>query len=204
MTFYRRNLPHWHPEGKAIFLTWRLAGSLPQSSGGSRIGSDRTQKKHTGKSAGATEEGGDWDEKFQSLDAELDRAASGPVWLRSPEIACYVERAILHGAELGHYLLQAYVVMPNHVHALLGPRVPLRRITGAIKGVSARDANTALRRTGRPFWQNESFDRWIRDEAEFQRIRSYIELNPVAAGLVASPDRWPCSSANPASRINRS
>src|SRR5437588_8171297 len=29
MTFYRRNLPHWQPEGKPIFLTWRLFGSLP-------------------------------------------------------------------------------------------------------------------------------------------------------------------------------
>ena len=30
MSFYRRNLPHWHPEGKAIFVTWRLFGSLPK------------------------------------------------------------------------------------------------------------------------------------------------------------------------------
>src|SRR6266851_3973849 len=29
MAFYRRNLPHWHPEGASIFLTWRLYGSLP-------------------------------------------------------------------------------------------------------------------------------------------------------------------------------
>src|SRR5690242_2955448 len=32
MTYYERNLPHWHPEGKAIFLTWRLFGSLPKDS----------------------------------------------------------------------------------------------------------------------------------------------------------------------------
>jgi len=114
-----------------------------------------------------------------------------------------VEGAILRGSEFGHYVLHAYVVMPNHVHMLLRPLVPLRRITAAIKGVSGRDANTALRRTGLPFWQNESFDHWIRDDAEFQRVRSYIELNPVAAGLAASPDRWPCSSANPASGIIR-
>jgi len=29
--FYHRNLPHWHPAGRAIFLTWRLHGSLPQT-----------------------------------------------------------------------------------------------------------------------------------------------------------------------------
>src|SRR5687767_7774837 len=29
--FYKRNLPHWHPPGQSIFLTWHLHGSLPQS-----------------------------------------------------------------------------------------------------------------------------------------------------------------------------
>src|SRR5258708_39605142 len=29
MTFYSRNLPHWHPEEACIFLTWRLYGTLP-------------------------------------------------------------------------------------------------------------------------------------------------------------------------------
>jgi len=93
------------------------------------------------------------------------------------------KRAIIRGAELAHYALHAYVVMPNHV--LLDPHVPLRRITGGIKGVSARDANGALGRTGKAFWQDESFDRWIRDSAQFERIRTYIEHNPVKAGLAA-------------------
>jgi REP element-mobilizing transposase RayT len=96
---------------------------------------------------------------------------------------------------LGHYNLDAYVVMPNHVHVLLEPLVPLARITGGIKGVSARDANAALRRVGKPFWEDESFDHWVRDEAEFERIRCYIERNPVSAGLVERPEDWPWSSA---------
>jgi len=29
--YYRRNLPHGHPEGASLFLTWRLHGSLPAS-----------------------------------------------------------------------------------------------------------------------------------------------------------------------------
>src|SRR5260370_13433469 len=30
MTYYERNLPHWHPDGREIFLTWRLYRSLPE------------------------------------------------------------------------------------------------------------------------------------------------------------------------------
>jgi hypothetical protein len=136
MTFYRRNLPHWHPPGRAIFLTWRLFGSLPKGTGKSACTTSGTAtpgcatSKGTGQSASATESG----RRFRVSDAELDRGAYGPTWLRDPKIAGYVEEAIIRGEELGQYTLHAYVVMPNHVHLLLQPLVPLARITGGIKG----------------------------------------------------------------------
>jgi REP-associated tyrosine transposase len=49
--------------------------------------------------------------------------------------------------------------------------------------------------TGKPFWQDESYDRLVRDAAEFERIRHYIEYNPVRAGLVELPEEYPWSSA---------
>ena len=49
--------------------------------------------------------------------------------------------------------------------------------------------------TGKPFWQDESYDRLVRDRLEFERIRRYIENNPVRAGLVAAPEDYPWSSA---------
>jgi len=108
-----------------------------------------------------------------------------------------VESALLHGqTELSFYLLEAYVIMPNHVHAPFQPLVPLPRITKGIKGVSARQANVALGRSGKPFWQDESFDHWVRDLAQLERIRSYIEMNPVKAGLAKSPVEWRWSSAH--------
>jgi len=179
MTYYARNLPHWQPDGRAIFLTWRLHGSLPTGFVHQLQKSDKDPGK-----------------QFLKADLTLDAAATGPRWLSDPEIACYAENAIIRGAELGHYGLYAYVVMPNHVHVLLAPQVPLRRITGGIKGVSARDANGALGRTGKAFWQDESFDHWIRNGAQFERIRNYIERNPVKAGLTARPDAWRWSSAH--------
>ena len=58
--------------------------------------------------------------------------------------------------------LDDFVVMPNHVHVLLTPRVPLEKITRVLKGYSAREANRILERVGRRFWQTESYDHWIR------------------------------------------
>ena len=121
MTFYRRNLPHWHPEGKSVFITWRLYGSLPAS---------LIRKKSTGKNACATnisELEDSAGREFVRLDAALDSAQRGPLWLASPEFAAYAEYPIVHGAELGRYQLHAYVVMPNHVHILLDPYVPPRQ-----------------------------------------------------------------------------
>jgi REP-associated tyrosine transposase len=130
------------------------------------------------------------------MDAALDRGAFGPLWLSNPEVARSVERALLRGAELEQYKLHAYVVMANHVHVLLQPLVPLARITGGIKGVSARDANAVLGHIGRPFWQDESFDHWVRNPYQFEHIRTYVERNPVTAGLVERPEDWPWSSAH--------
>jgi REP element-mobilizing transposase RayT len=68
-------------------------------------------------------------------------------------------------------------------------------ITKRIKGYTAREANKLLGRTGKTFWQDESFDHWARDRSEFFRIVKYIENNPVKAGLVDKPKNWQWSSA---------
>jgi putative transposase len=180
VTYYRRNLPHWLPDNTAIFLTWRLYGSLPKSF----FARFRESKKFSS------------EEEFRQTDEHLDRADSGSLWLKDPRVAgCVVEKITRGDAELSHYALHAYVVMANHVHVLLTPNVPLRRLTNSLKGVTARVANQILRRTGQPFWQEESYDRWCRDAAEFERLRLYIVQNPVTAGLVANQEDWPWSSA---------
>ena len=49
--------------------------------------------------------------------------------------------------------------------------------------------------TGRSFWQEESYDHLVRHAGEFEKIRSYIERNPVRAGLVAEANQYRWSSA---------
>jgi putative transposase len=161
-------------------LTWRLYGSLPT---GFRPRPGKGRKLTAG-------------EEFKSADARLDCATSGPLWLKDPRIAAAVLNALHRGAsELRHYDLHAYVVMANHFHVLLTPKVEVRLLTRALKGVTARAANEILGRTGKRFWQDESFDHWIRNSAQFERISNYIERNPVTAGLVAKPEEWRWSSA---------
>lgn len=96
---------------------------------------------------------------------------------------------------LNHYRLQAWVVMPNHVHLLISPLTELAKIMHSIKGFTARRANQILGRVGLPFWQKEFFDHWIRNEREFERVRAYIERNPMVAGLAVAPEEYPWSSA---------
>jgi len=93
--------------------------------------------------------------------------------------------------------LHAWVVMSNHVHMLVTPRVAVSTLMQSLKRFTAREANLVLRRTGQVFWQDESYDHLVRDQAEFERIVSYIEMNPVRAGLVALAEEFRWSSAWP-------
>jgi REP element-mobilizing transposase RayT len=96
--------------------------------------------------------------------------------------------------ERNFYDLRAWVVMPNHVHVVWTPRVPMPEITRWVKGSTARRANTLLGRTGRAFWQDESYDHWVRGREELEKVVGYIERNPVHAGLAKIPEEWPWSA----------
>ena len=130
------------------------------------------------------------------MDRLLEEVNTGPFHLRQPAIADMVVEAIHYRVDqLGHYDLHAFIVMPNHVHILIRPLVPLAILTKSLKSFIARRANAILGRTGAPFWQDESYDHQIRDGRELAEIRHYIEENPVRAGLVKDANRYRWSSA---------
>jgi REP element-mobilizing transposase RayT len=177
---YRRNLPHVFPKGAAIFVTWRLKGSLPAA------------VIIEARSAANLTDG----QRFARIDKFLDGSTRGPLWLREKRIAEDICATIERAAEppLLHYVLHEYVVMPNHVHLLITPRAEMKVIMQSLKGNTAHFANRILGRSG-SFWQIEYYDHFCRDADEFDNIRSYIARNPVKAGLSASPEDWPWSSA---------
>jgi putative transposase len=176
LSYYERRRPHWQPEDAALFVTWRLYGSTPKEV---NIIQDL--------SAG---------QRFLLSDRELDKAATGPRWLKDERVAQCVVDALQYGeTELGLYEMHAWVLMMNHVHILINPKTELQKITKSIKNFSARQANAILGRTGQPFWQMESYDRWVRGPEAMGRIVHYIGENPVTAGLVEKAEDWHWSSA---------
>ena len=133
---------------------------------------------------------------FVAHDRALHLHSSGPLWLRDPRIADLVAHAIVVGdGEKDFYELCAWVVMPNHVHLLILPHVPVAVLMKWLKGSTARGANRTLGRTGQPFWQDESYDHYLRNSNQIDRTIAYIEENPVSAGLVRSAECWRWSSA---------
>jgi putative transposase len=104
------------------------------------------------------------------------------------------------------YDLLAFVVMPSHLHWVFQPlpgwvatladkrRTPRERITYSLNRFTATQCNHLLGVKG-AFWQTESYDHWIRDANELERIIRYVEENPVKGRLVTTPEQWPFSSA---------
>ena len=133
---------------------------------------------------------------FAWMDRYLDSINTGPMYLAQPPVARVVAESLHRGVLLGHYDLGAWTIMSNHMHLLLLPKVSPSRLLQSLKGASAREVNRILGRTGEAFWQAESYDHWVRDPDEWNRIRIYIEENPVKAGLVSSAADYRWSSAS--------
>jgi putative DNA methylase len=114
------------------------------------------------------------------------RVAAGTP-LADPRCARVVADALAYGTRL--YALHAWVVMPTHVHVVMTPHKAYSEIMRWLKWTTARRCNRLLGKTG-AFWQDESFDHWIRNGREMEGLVAYVEGNPAAAGL----KDWPWSS----------
>ena len=196
MAFTRRHLPHWIPEDAAVFVTWRLAGSFSGDEWdkvASCVAGDRSREHaaltdDTNRSSVLP--------RLLEQDERLDRAHCGPAWLQDSRVACMFVEALRYGERARRfYELLAWVVMPNHVHVIFQPHTELAAIMRWLKGRTGRVANTILGRTGTAFWQNESFDHWIRSVEELEYLIEYVADNPAKAGLVEANEQWRWSSA---------
>ncbi len=197
--FYRRHLPHIQPPGATLFITFRLAGSIPaEVLQQLRVEADRVeailacipdpQKRAERAYLEQRRLFGKWD-------TALDMARSGPFWLRDPQIADLVAES-LHHRDGRVYDLVAYCIMPNHVHVVYTPLLKedgtyyaMSAIMHSLKLYTARESNLLLGREGQ-FWQHENYDHFVRDEAELRRIIWYVLNNPVKAGLVEYWEEW--------------
>lgn len=200
----RGYLPHVKVNGATYFVTFRLADSLPAEiiirlKGRREDLKRRAQQLPAEPSCLQCKEY--WTSEADGIDALLDRS-HGEVWLSRPSIASLVSSALIHFSTI-RYQLAAWVVMPNHVHVVVCPQPgqTLEKIVHSWKSFTANQANRILGRSGQPFWQKESYDHWIRDEADLIHCCHYTEMNPVKASLCAYPGDWPWSSASQRPRI---
>ncbi|HEY0867407.1 MAG TPA: transposase [Fimbriimonas sp.] len=180
----RGYLPHLDAGSVPQFVTWRQDDAMPASvverwSEELRHIEDEERSK----------------ELVRRIEAYCDEG-HGSCLLRNPEASRQVQEVLFaHHLEL--YRLLSWVVMPNHVHAILVPQpeVTLECIMHRIKGASSRAVNKVAGRSGR-LWQPEYRDRVIRSAEHLERATKYIEWNPVKAKLCNDPKHWHWSSAN--------
>lgn len=192
--YYRRNLPHFHPQNAIFFLTYRLHFSLPKNiilemAERRRILNQKVKEKKLTLSA---------KDKliFDYFDTLLAMENNVPKWLENDKAAQIVIKSLLHFHKINYELI-CTLVMPNHVHTVLRiaenefvKDMELLEILTRHKKYSATQINKLLNRKGQ-FWQHEGYDHVVRDEKSLYRIIDYILLNPVKAGLVDDFRKWP-------------
>jgi putative DNA methylase len=169
----RGYLPHFDAPGVTQFVTVQLHDSFPIT----RHADFEVILKQSDDPA-----------KRRKLEAWLDRGHGG-CWLRRSDVAELVEKVLLE-KDGSDYRMQAWVVMPNHIHLVVDVwDVPLGKLIQGWKGKSSREANKRLGRRG-AFWQADYHDTLIRDEAHLKRAIRYTEQNPVKACLTRAACDW--------------
>jgi putative transposase len=188
------SLPHWEQADAYYFITWRTADSIP---------ADVFEKWHEERCAWLRDHGidpslEDWQREVEMMPERDHREfyrlftakwhgmldeCHGECALRQPELSGIVEENLRH-MDGEKYQLEAFVVMPNHVHVLAGirRRGEMQSLCRNWKRYTAGRINALLGKSGQ-FWQWESFDHVVRNAASLEKFRQYILNNPVKARL---------------------
>jgi REP element-mobilizing transposase RayT len=179
----RGYLPHFEGGEILQFLTIHLGDALPKKV----VNRWKLELEHEKDEEGARE-------LFRRIEKYLDKGL-GTCFLRQRKVAELVQNSLLH-FDGERYKLISWVVMPNHIHMLLKPleNQKLSKIMHSFKGYTASEANKLLNRKGK-FWQEDYYDRFIRNHEHFDNVIDYIELNPVRAGLCKNRQDWEFGSA---------
>ncbi len=190
VTSYQRHLPHWRQPGATYFVTFRLADSLPQNVV-EYLQRLRDEYERRAREPGAKSLREVYERKERTqLENSLDEG-HGACVLRDEVNVQIVKGRLDHGLGTQHFIGCA-VVMPNHLHLVVKPfdGHELEDILGQVKGYSAVQINRRIGSKG-TLWQDESYDRIIRDAEHLYRVIQYIGRNPAKIGH-PTPDsiRW--------------
>lgn len=195
-SFYKpRKLPHLFSEHHPVFITYRLKFSLPRpliKELNTRKAQWQRELQNMKQEERELAQIGENALLFEWYDELLARSEDLPKTLHRADITEIIASAFMYFDNVQCQML-AYCIMPNHVHVLFAPMkqesgeiFAPSRIVYSWKRWTANQINKVLGRKG-GFWQQESYDRMVRDEEELLRTINYIVQNPVKAGLV---DKW--------------
>ena len=194
----RGYVPHFDGADLIQHITFHLADSLPKEAI-ARMQRELEELPEETRSK----------EQRQRIQDLLD-AGCGSCVLRREDCAGVVQDSLLFG-DGKRYRLLSWVVMPNHVHALIQQNgFALAKIVQSWKRHTSREIHRLLLgspsctrpvedssrvQLGDPretpaLWQREYWDRFVRDERHFLSVKNYIEQNPVKAGLVRDARDW--------------
>jgi len=130
----------------------------------------------------------DSDRVFFVTSATIQRL---PIFRREANAKLLID-TLAHYRDEGKFLLYEFVIMPDHIHALLNPaeKISLERAMQFIKG----GFSFRMKERG-SLWQASFTNHRIRDREDHERHRDYIRMNPVRARLARRPEEYPYSSA---------
>ena len=166
-------LPHWDQCGKMQFVTCRLCDSLPPS----RLESLEEEKRKI--------QSGEYLIRLDNEAGEIEKIdyylsqGHGQCLLKYEPVQRIVDEA-LNYYDGKRYDLFDYVIMPNHVHFLVTPYEDIKKIWADFRRFTTARINKLFDRSGR-LWQEECFDRMVRNGSDFQRIKEYIRTNPAGS-----------------------
>ena len=178
----RGYLPHFESTSVIQMVTYRLADALPKEV------VERLRRE-------CEDQGDNADIRFRKRVEEWLDAGHGSCALNQPECAELVVNAWKH-FDGERYRLHAWMVMPNHVHLIvqmLGDHA-LSDAVESWKRFTATRINRLLGRKG-AFWQEDYWDRYVRDETHYKNAVAYVHENPVKAGLIQKAEGWVWSSS---------
>jgi REP element-mobilizing transposase RayT len=181
---HQGNYPHWQQKNVWYFITFRLGDSIPAEVV-EKIKHERELwlKKHPNFSNLTKKEKIEYYRLFSDRVEEFLNAGMGSCVLKDPKIAKIVSDALLHFNKQ-RYILDEWVIMPNHVHVLVKPfeGQSLPEITHSWKSFTANEINKITGNKGQ-LWMHESYDHIVRNDNAFDAIRNYIRQNPAKANL---------------------
>ena len=187
---YHRHLPHWRQEGATYAVTFRQSDSIPQT----HLQSLKRWRSIWEQQHPEPRTEIEWKQFAQEITNKTERwmdEGYGSCVFRESRFSRMMSDSLLHFQNQRHFT-SCFVVMPNHVHVVIRPMssFELEDCLQRIKQYVSTHVNKDLKQEG-TLWEEESYDRIVRDEEHLWKVVQYIGRNPKKAGIpVAQWLRW--------------